>query len=29
LRVIHEPGVPYCIICGREGRFVDPFYPRR
>jgi hypothetical protein len=28
-RVIHEPGVPYCIICGRTSRFVDPFYPRR
>jgi hypothetical protein len=28
-RVMHEPGVPYCIICGRAGLFVDPFYPRR
>jgi hypothetical protein len=28
-RVIHDPGVPYCIICGRAGRFVNPFYPRR
>lgn len=22
---IYGPGVPYCIICGRPGRFVDPF----
>jgi hypothetical protein len=28
-RVIHDPGVPYCIICGRAGRFVDPFHLRR
>jgi hypothetical protein len=25
----HEPGVPYCIICGRPGRFVNPFQLRR
>jgi hypothetical protein len=25
-RVIPDPGVPYCIICGRTSRFVDPFY---
>jgi hypothetical protein len=24
-----EPGVPYCIICGRPGRFVNPFQLRR
>jgi hypothetical protein len=24
-----EPGVPYCIICGRLGRFVNPFQLRR
>ena len=22
---VHEPGVPCCVICGRYGRFVDPF----
>jgi hypothetical protein len=22
-------GVPYCIICGRPGRFVNPFHQRR
>jgi hypothetical protein len=26
---IHDPGVPYCIICGRAGRFVNPFPVRR
>jgi hypothetical protein len=26
---IHDPGVPYCIICGRAGRFVNPFHVRR
>jgi hypothetical protein len=25
-RVIHDSGVPYCIICGRTSRFVDPFH---
>ena len=25
----HEPGVPYCMICGRPGRFVNPFQLRR
>jgi hypothetical protein len=25
-RVIHDSGVPCCIICGRTGRFVDPFH---
>jgi hypothetical protein len=24
-----EPGVPYCIVCGRPGRFVNPFQLRR
>jgi len=24
--VIPDPGVPYCIICGRTSRFVNPFY---
>jgi len=24
-----EPGVPYCIICGRPGWFVNPFQLRR
>ncbi len=28
IRVILDAGVPCCIICGRTGRFVDPF-PRR
>jgi len=23
---IHAPGTPYCIICGRTSRFVDPFH---
>jgi hypothetical protein len=23
--VIPDPGVPYCILCGRTSRFVDPF----
>jgi len=23
---IHEPGVPYCVICGKSGRFIDPFH---
>lgn len=27
--VIHDPGVPYCILCGRAGRFVNPFPVRR
>jgi len=26
---MHDPGVPYCIICGRMGRFVNPFPVRR
>jgi len=26
---IHDPGVPYCIICGRTSRFVNPFHIRR
>ncbi len=25
----HESGVPCCIICGRPGRFVNPFPMRR
>jgi hypothetical protein len=25
----HEPGVPYCFICGRPGWFVNPFQPWR
>jgi len=25
-RMIPDPGVPYCIICGRTSRFVNPFY---
>jgi hypothetical protein len=25
-RVIPDPGIPYCIICGRTSRFVNPFY---
>ena len=25
----HEPGVPYCFVCGRPGRFIDPFQLRR
>lgn len=24
-----EPGVPYCMICGRPGQFVNPFQQRR
>ena len=24
-----EAGIPYCIICGRSGRFVNPFHPLR
>jgi hypothetical protein len=28
-RVIHTPGAPHCIICGRTSRFVNPFYMRR
>jgi hypothetical protein len=28
-RVIHDSGVPHCIICGRTSRFVDPFHQRR
>ncbi len=24
-----EAGVPYCSICGRSGRFVNPFHPLR
>jgi hypothetical protein len=23
--VIPDPGMPYCIRCGRTSRFVDPF----
>ena len=26
---IHDTGIPYCIICGRAGRFVNPFHQRR
>lgn len=26
---IHDAGLPYCIICGRTSRFVDPFHVRR
>ena len=26
---IHDPGMPYCIICGRTSRFVNPFHVRR
>jgi hypothetical protein len=25
----HEPGVSYCFVCGRPGRFVNPFQLRR
>ncbi len=28
-QVIHAPGVPYCIVCGRTSRFVNPFHIRR
>jgi hypothetical protein len=24
----HKPGMPCCIICGRPGRFVNPFHLR-
>jgi len=24
-----EPGLPYCMICGRPGQFVNPFQLRR
>ena len=26
IRPSPAPGVPYCIICGRAGRFVNPFH---
>jgi hypothetical protein len=25
----HDSGLPYCIICGRTSRFVDPYQMRR
>jgi hypothetical protein len=28
-RVIHDSGVPHCILCGRAGQFVNPFHARR
>ena len=28
-RMIHDHGTPCCIICGRRGRFVNPFHQRR
>jgi hypothetical protein len=28
-RVIHDHGIPCCIICGRRGFFVNPFHKRR
>ena len=28
-KAILSLGVPYCIICGRPGRFVNPFRQRR
>jgi hypothetical protein len=28
-RMIHDHGTPCCIICGRHGRFVNPFHQRR
>jgi hypothetical protein len=28
-KMILSPGVPHCIICGRPGRFVNPFHQRR
>jgi len=29
IRTIHNHGIPCCIICGRSGRFVNPFHQRR
>jgi hypothetical protein len=26
---IHDPGLRYCVVCGRTSRFVDPFHVRR
>jgi hypothetical protein len=28
-RMIHDHGIPCCIICGRRGFFVNPFHQRR
>ena len=28
-RMIHDHGIPCCIICGRRGQFVNPFHQRR
>jgi hypothetical protein len=28
-RTTPGPGLPYCIICGQPGRFVNPFQPMR
>lgn len=28
-RMIHDHGIPCCIICGRRGLFVNPFHQRR
>ena len=28
-RMIHDHGVPCCIVCGRRGHFVNPFHQRR
>ena len=28
-RMIHDHGVPCCIVCGRRGLFVNPFHQRR
>jgi hypothetical protein len=25
----HSPGLLRCVVCGRSGRFVDPFPPTR
>jgi hypothetical protein len=27
--MIHDPGLRYCVVCGRTSWFVDPFYVRR